>query len=91
MLFCLYLSFELLEIDFFDVMVKVRYLSIRDLFLMCVVYGIVLGMFLDKVQGDGNFYRGLYVLEVEVLRDREIFVDFFEEEFRSVCLVFICL
>lgn len=35
--------------EIFDVMVKVRYLSIRDLFLMCVVYGIVLGMFLDKV------------------------------------------
>ncbi|XP_052722194.1 uncharacterized protein LOC128193046 [Crassostrea angulata] len=72
-------------------MAKARYPSTRDLFLMCAVHGIVLGMFSDKVQGDGNLYRGLYASEVEVLRDREIPADLPEEEFRSVRSASTCL
>lgn len=79
------------ETDFPDAMAKARYPSTRDLFLMCAVHGIVLGMFSDKVQGEGNPYRGLYASEVEVLRDREIPADLPEEEFRSVRSASTCL
>lgn len=88
---CSNTSFRIVRDIFPDAMAKARYPSTRDVFLMCVVHGIVLGIFSDKVQGDGNLYRGLYASEVEVLRDREIPADLPEEEFRSVRSASTCL
>lgn len=75
------------ETDFPDAMAKARYPRIRELYFMC---GIILG-FSNKVQGEGNLYRGMYASEVEGLRDREIPIDLLEEEFRNVRSASTCL
>lgn len=75
------------ETEFPDAMAKARYPRFRELFFMCAV----ILAFSDKVQGEGNLYRGLYATEVEVLKDREIPDIFLEEEFRNIRSASTCL